>query len=173
MPALIAGLILMAGCGDGDASGATSGWPASAAGPACQLLEYEVVAAHLGIRFDTAGGGRKDKTITCALTQAGQEYPDLTLAVTTTGADEVIFKAVVAPSGSTAVKGLGRVAYRLEIAPKQKRGPGLELGWLSASGQLMVIRYTSAPAPAIEIDALAPKLLTLAKQVDQGPAAAA
>lgn len=168
----VALLAVVAGCGEED-SGDLAGyeWPAAAAGPACQLIEYDTVAAHLGTRFDTAGGGRKDKTVSCALTQAGRDYPDLVLALTETSADEIIFRALVVPSGATALKGLGKIAYRLKIAATGKRGPGVEIGWLSDSERIMVVRYTFAPAPPeADVDALPGKLLALAKQIEQGPA---
>lgn len=168
--ALAIGLALLsAGC-DEDASadpGHTSRWPAAAAGMACQLIEYDVVAAATGTRFDAAGGAKQEETLTCALTQSGNQYPYLTVAMTPTTADEVIFTATVTPSGATAVKGLGRIAYQLGIAPAGPAGPGVELGWLSDSGYLMIMRYTFAlTARPDEVAKLGPKLLVLAQQVE-------
>ena len=163
---------LTAGCG-GDATAdpgpeLTRNWPAAVAGGACQLLDYDTIKATLGTRFDTAGAGQRGETYTCAVTAAGVEYPDLTLAVTATKADPVIFTATVVPSGSVAVTGLGRAAYRTRLDPAGKSGPRLEVGWLSGNQRLIVLRYSfPAKAPAADADALAPKLVELAKQIDQ------
>jgi len=168
------------GCSEDATADPTQGsrWPAAAAGGACQLLDYETVAEQTGTRFDTAGAATKDETFTCALTQAGRDYPDLTLAVTATIADQVIFTATVTPSGATAVKGLGTIAYRVGIAASTKTpvksGPGVEIGWLSANGRLMIMRYTSATGTtAGQIDDLTPKLVALADLIDRaGPSPA-
>ncbi len=141
--------------------------PLAAAGRACELLDYDVVETQLGTRFDTVGGADKDGTYTCALTQAGSEYPDLTLAVTATAADEVIFTATVTPSSSTAVKGLGRIAYRVDIAPSGSSGPGVEVGWLSAHERLLIVRYTFPPGtPAQQVDDFPPRLIGLSQQIE-------
>jgi hypothetical protein len=171
LPGLFAGLILLlTGC-DREAAadpGRTSQWPAGAAGAVCQLVEYDQVEARTGVRFDTAGGGEKDGTATCALTRQGHDHPYLTLAVTPTTADEVIFVATVQPSGATRVKGLGLVAYRLDVAASGKAGPAVEFGWLSAKGRLMFLRYAFEPdAAKADVDALVPKLLELAKGTER------
>jgi hypothetical protein len=175
LPGLLAGLVLLlTGCDNEAAAdpGRTSQWPAGAAGAVCQLLEYDHVADRIGVRFDTAGGGEKDGTATCALTRQGQDYPYLTLALTPSAADEVIFVATVQPSGATKVKGLGLVAYRLDVAASGKAGPAVEFGWLSAKGRLMFLRYAFGPdAAKADVDALRPKLLELAKGTEK-PAAA-
>ena len=182
---LWAALVALTASGCGEEASAISGrgpqWPAAAAGGACQLLDYEAVAARIGTRFDTAGAASKDETFTCALTQAGRAYPDLTLAVTATSADEVIFTATVTPSGSTAVKGLGKIAYRVGLGEaalaaaaktmpdkgSRTPGPGVEIGWLSANGRLMIVRYIFAPgATAAQVAELTPKLVALAKLID-------
>jgi hypothetical protein len=167
------GLVLVAlsltGCDRGAAADpGLSQWPAGAAGQVCQLLEYDAVATKLGVRFDTAGGGEKDGTATCALTQAGHEYPYLTLAMTPTKADEVIFVATVEPSGSSRVKGLGLIAYRLNVAATGKAGPAIEIGWLSPRERLMILRYAFAPgADRDTLNLFYPKLLALAKQAEK------
>jgi hypothetical protein len=172
LPGLFASLVLfLAGC-DNEAAADPSQWPAGAAGAVCQLLEYDHVAERIGVRFDTAGGGEKDGTATCALTQQGHDYPYLTLALTPSAADEVIFVATVQPSGATRVKGLGLIAYRLDVNGGGKAGPAVEFGWLSAKGRLMILRYAFGPGAAeADVDALVPKLLALAKGTEQ-PAAA-
>src|SRR5262245_31343876 len=126
---------LLVGCAD-DEGGGGSQWPPGAAGRACQFLNYDVIAATVGVRFDTAGGASKDETYTCALTQAGKDFPDLTLAVTETEADEVIFTATLLPSGATRIADLGRIGYRIGVPAAGTGGPGIELGWLSTYGRL-------------------------------------
>jgi hypothetical protein len=161
--------LALTGCDRGAAADpGRSQWPAGAAGAVCQLLEYDTVAAELGVRFDTAGGGEKDGTATCALTQAGHDYPYLTLAMTPTKADEVIFVATVEPSGANRVKGLGLIAYRLNIAATGKSGPALEIGWLSKKERLMIVRYGFAPgADRDTLNLFYPKLLALAKRAEK------
>jgi hypothetical protein len=172
LPGLLASLaMILSGC-DREAAadpGRTSQWPAGAAGAVCQLLEYESVQARIGVRFDTAGGGEKDGTATCALTRQGHEYPYLTLAMTPSEADEVIFVATVQPSGATRQRGLGMIAYRLDSEGRD--GPAVEFGWLSTRKRLMIMRFAFGPdATKTDVDGLAPKLLDLAKQAEK-PAA--
>jgi hypothetical protein len=159
----LAGLsLLLAGC-DKEAAASPSDWPAGAAGAVCQLLEYDVVEAKIGVRFDTAGGGRKDTTATCALTRQGKPYPYLTLAMTPSDADEVIFVATVEPSGTTRLKGLGLIAYRLDVEAERGGGPTVEIGWLSARKRLMIMRYAfEAGTTPDDVDAMVAKLVKLA-----------
>ena len=174
LPGLLASVaLLLAGCDKEAAAdpGANDEWPAGAAGSVCQLLEYDAVAERIGVTFDTAGGGRKDGTTTCALTRQGHEYPYLTLAITPSEADEVIFIATMEPSHAKRLKGLGRIAYRLDVAASGDTGPVVEIGWLSARPRLMILRYAFEPDTAArDVAALFPKLMELARQVD-GPAA--
>lgn len=163
--------VLVAGCDRGAAADPgvdyKRQWPAAAAGGACQLVDYEMIAGELGTQFDTAAASQKDDTYTCALTRAGKDFPDLTLAVTATDADQVVFTATVTPSGSTPVKGLGKIAYQVTLAAKGKAGPTLEIGWLSGNQRLMVLDYTfPANTAAADVTAFAPKFLTLAKKID-------
>jgi len=156
-----------AGCDDDATADPDGGWPIGAAGRACQLLEYATVEAALGTAFDTAGGASSGSTFTCVLTQGGQEFPDLTLAVSPSSIDELVFTATVNPSNSVPVAELGRIAYSLQRPAAGAQGPGIEVGWLSASGKLMMVRYTFAPEPPAEaVAALGPKLIEFAKQID-------
>jgi hypothetical protein len=157
-----------AGCDeDASADPGAGGWPIGAAGRACQLLEYATVEAALGTTFDTAGGASVESTYTCVLTRDGAELPDLTLAVSPSSIDELIFTTTVNPSGSAPVVGLGRIAYSLPRPAAGAQGPGVEIGWLSASGRLMMLRYTFAPdAQAEVVTAMGPRLVEFAKQID-------
>lgn len=143
-------------------------WPAAAAGGACQLLDYSVIEEILGTAFDVAAGGQQDATYTCVLQRTGTTVPDLSLAVTPTTATPTVFKNMLTPKGAAAVTGLGKVGYRMSVVGKAPRGPGIEIGWLSGNNRIIVLRYTLPPdAAAGAADAFAPKLIELAKKVDQ------
>jgi hypothetical protein len=162
---ILLGVSGVSGCSDGTA--AAPGWPAGAAGGACQLLDYAVVADATGTRFDTAGAAQADETYTCALTQQAGAFPDLILAVTASHADAVIFTATVTPSGSDPVEGLGQVAYKIKRPGADATGPQAEVGWLSDNARIMFLRYTFPAKTSDErVDAMLPKLVNLAKTVD-------
>jgi hypothetical protein len=165
--AMVGVLALAGGCGAKAAAQPGPQWPAAAAGRLCPLLDFDTVANDLGVRFDTAGGGRQDDTLTCAVTQAGHDFPYLTVAATGSDADELIFVATVIPSNGQTVPGLGRVAYQLALPAAAGGGPGLEVCWLSGSKRLVVLRYFF-PAGATDADvaALLPKLVALAHTAD-------
>jgi hypothetical protein len=98
--------------------------------------------------------------------------------VSATAADELIFRATLTPSNSTAVPELGRAAYQLVLAAATASdgtasGPGMEVGWLSASSRLLLLRFTH-PAGVADTDvaAFAPKLVALARQIEQALVAA-
>jgi hypothetical protein len=162
--------LVAAGCGrDARANPElTRNWPAAVAGGACQLLDYDTIAATVGTRFDTSGAAEKGETFTCALTTAGVDFPDLTLSVTALTVDPTIFTETVVPRGGTKVTGLGKAAYRVRLPAAGRSGFRLEVGWLSANQRLMVLRYSFPPrVAAAKVDALAPKLVELAKKVDR------
>ena len=145
-------------------------WPAEAAGLACGLLDFGTVAKELGTAFDTAGGAQVDNTVTCVVTRRGQDYPELSVSLSASSVDDLLYAYSIEPAGATPVQKLGRAAYLLEIAADSRHGPGLEYGWLSAKPRLGVVRYTFAPgAQQADVDAMAPKLLTLAQRVEKTP----
>jgi hypothetical protein len=170
-------VLLLGGCGRIEAANADSPpsppsyyWPAAAAGPACGLLDFGTVASELGTAFDTAGGAQVDNTVTCAVTQAGHDYPELSVSLSGSTVDDLLYAYSIEPAGATPVKKLGRAAYLLEIAADAHHGPGLEYGWLSAKPRLGVVRYTFATgAQQADVDAMAPKLLKLAQRVEKTP----
>jgi len=168
-------LVTFTACGTGDDAG---GPIAATEGRACQVIEFDMVESVLGVRFDTAGGAKIDETYTCVLGQSGHPFPDLTLAMSNTAADELIFRASLTPSSSTAVPELGRAAYQVGLAAVSANGgtasgPGIEVGWLSASSRLLLLRYTHTPGVGDpEVAAFAPKLIALAKQIEQALVAA-
>jgi hypothetical protein len=105
------------------------------------------------------------------LQRVGADLPDLSLAVSTTLADPGVFKASVAPKGAPVLTDLGKVGYSTGIPAADGAGPGSEVGWLSGNQRLMILRFRSPPGTAPdELTALTPKLIALAKKVDQASA---
>jgi hypothetical protein len=145
--------------------------PPAAAGGACQLLDFYAVEQLIGVRFEVAASAERDTTATCVLQKSGVGYPDLTLAVTPTALAAAAFKGTVAPAGATDLAGIGQAAYQLirpAPAPEPTApGPAVEIGWLTRTGQLMVIRYRlPADKQQTEATELAPRVADLAKFLD-------
>ncbi|MFK3980399.1 hypothetical protein ACI2K4_08465 [Micromonospora sp. NPDC050397] len=169
-----AGLLALSGCGEPTAETRSEPLPippvvklpAAAAGGVCRLLDYPAIEKAVGTTFDVSAATTQGKTNTCVLQSEQASLPDLALAVTPTTADASVF-GDEAPDGGQSVKGLGKAAYRVTLAPGKDHGAGVEVCWLSSDGQMISLRYT---LPAGEgkpaADALAGKLVTLAKQVD-------
>jgi hypothetical protein len=130
-------------------------WPASVAGGACQLLDYDGIEKALGVRFDVAAASRQGDTYTCVVQHSEASRPDLMLSVTRTTADPAIFRGTMVPKGAKSLTGLGKAAYGAKVA-----GPGVEVGWLSGDSRLITLRYTGKP---IAVEAL----VALAKKVDK------
>jgi hypothetical protein len=162
-------LLVLAGCGDGGERGPIE----LGEGRACQAVELGVVESVLGVHFDTSAAAHVEQTDTCVLTLADASLPDLTFSMSATAADEVIFTATVTPSLATPVTELGRIAYQVPVAPGTgadgaPTGPGFEIGWLSAAPRLMLLRYTGPAGTAdADVAALAPRLLDLARSIEQ------
>ena len=141
--------------------------PAALAGGACQLLDYDVVEAELGVRFALAAAATNTATFTCVLQTADAAEPDLSLAVTATMADESVFRSSVVPKGATTLSDLGKIGYQIGVPAAGGVGPGLEVGWLSANQRLMLLRLRTAGGTAVAaVNALLPKLVELAKKID-------
>jgi hypothetical protein len=171
---LLAVLAAAAGCGNERAearfaaSSSPSRAPAAAAGGACYMVEYDVVEQTVGTSFDLAASSAAGDTVTCALQTRGGSFPDVTLAVTSVKVDTAVFRSTVVPKGSTSVAGLGKAGYSVVRPAGEGAGPGVEVGWLTGDGRLLVLRYRCAPeAPAAEAAALVPKVTALAKKVDE------
>lgn len=171
---MAAGVLTLAGCaGQAVATppalppAPRTDWPASVAGGACQLLDYPMIEEATGTRFDVSAATAKQKTYTCVVQTETASRPDLALSVTATSADAAIFADEMVPRGAKTVKGLGKIAYRLTLAPGKGHGAGVEVGWLSGDGRLVCLRYTfSTGHDKAAADAFAPKLIRLAKKID-------
>jgi hypothetical protein len=142
-------------------------WPAATAGGACQLLDFDQIAATVGTTFEVAAASQTGATYTCVLEQTRANLPDLSLSVTSTQADVGIFKSTVMPSGAASVADLGKSGYSATVPAAAGAGPGVEVGWLSGNQRLITLRLRTTPGtPAADTTALLPKLVTLAKQID-------
>ena|SRR2546423_6201486 len=145
--------------------------PAEAAGGACQLLSFEQVAAALAVDFGVAGASSTGDTYTCVLRKVEAALPDLSLSVSPTLADAAVFSASVAPKGSASIGDLGKVGYSRTVPAAAGAGPGAQVGWLSGNQRLMMLHFRTPPGtPAGDATALIPKLVDLAKKVDQAGA---
>ncbi len=142
--------------------------PAEYSGGACQLMNYEQVSAALGVAFEVAAASSNGATYTCVLQRVDGGLPDLSLAVSPTLADPTVFKSTVVPKGAPTFNDLGKVGYSAAVPAADGAGPGVEVGWLSGNQRLMSLRYRcpagTDPAAA---EALTPKLVALAKKIDQ------
>jgi hypothetical protein len=139
--------------------------PASLAGGACRLIRFETLEQVLGQHYSIAASATKDTTNTCVVRTEAAPVPEVAVSVTPSKADAAVFTDVVKPKGSTAVAGVGRVAYEQIIAGKAPNGPLLEVGWLTGDSRLLFLRWTLAPGA--DAAAAAPKLVALAKELDK------
>jgi len=141
--------------------------PIEAAGGACQLLDYDTMKQILGLTFEIAAAAQSGDTFTCVTQVRRRSFPDLTLSVTASAADETVFNATVKPAGSSPLAGVGKVAYTLPFPALDHAGPGIEIGWLAGNARLIELRLRLDPKATPDQQAAAiPKLVALAKQVD-------
>jgi len=142
--------------------------PAEAAGGACLLLNFEQVATALGVRFEVSAASNMGETYTCVLRRVPVALPDLALSVSPTLADPKVFASTVLPKGATVVPDLGKTGYSRNVPATGGAGPVAEAGWLSGNQRLMILRYRSpVGTPDDQVAAVLPKLVALAKKVDQ------
>jgi hypothetical protein len=165
----LAVLVLLAGCDDAGAQppAQPSTAPAAAAGGACQLLDFPVVNAKLGLDLAVAAAATQENTFTCVLQPRAAGSPDLVLSVsaTTIGAD--IYTSAVQPKGAAPVEGLGAAAYQLPTPATDSTGPGAEVGWLAGNKRIIQLSVHLAPGTAADKSTeLLPKLVALAKLID-------
>lgn len=141
--------------------------PASLAGGACLLLDYDVIKSTIGTQFNVAASAVKSGTYTCVVQDSQASYPDLTLAITATDLATSDFKSTVVPHGSTPVTKLGKIGYEIVQPAGTGVGPTIEIGWLSGNDRLIVMRYTfDADASMADASALLDKMIELARKVD-------
>lgn len=141
--------------------------PAAAAGGACQLLDWDMIKASLGLTFAVAAAGQQGNTFTCVTQGPGTSLPDLMLAVTATTADASVYTSTIQPKGATAVPGVGKVAYSLLTPAAADAGPGIEVGWLAGNSRIIDLRLRLAKkATPPDVQAALPKMVDLAKKVD-------
>ncbi|MEU7874190.1 hypothetical protein [Dactylosporangium sp. NPDC049140] len=160
---------LVAGCDDAGASPAaqTSTAPAAAAGGACQLLDFRMVNAKLGLNLSVAAGASMDNSFSCVLQSAAGSYPDLVLSVSTTTIGADVFGSDVQPKDAQAVTGLGLVGYQMPTPAADKAGPGVEVGWLAGNKRIIKLSLRLAPgAGDDQAQAALPKMVELAKLID-------
>ncbi len=162
-------LVLLTGCDDAGAQppAPPPTVPAAAAGGACQLLEFPVVNAKLGLDFAVAAAATQDNTFTCALLPRTGTAPDLVLSVTTTTIGADIYTSAIQPKGAAPVEGLGAAAYQQPLPPAEKVGPGAEVGWLAGNKRIIQLSVHLPPGtPDEQAAQLQPKLVALAKLLD-------
>jgi hypothetical protein len=131
-------------------------------------MSFDTIAETLGVDFDVSAASTSDETYTCVLRRVEATLPDVSLAVTPTRAETDVYRMSVVPKGATVVTDLGKYGYSRQLPPGAGAGPGLEVGWLSGNQRLMLLRFhTPAGAPASDAAALTPKLVALARKIDQ------
>jgi len=142
--------------------------PAALAGGACLLLDFTTVAEQLGTAFAVSAAADTSGTFSCVLQESSGSYPRLTLSITATNLSPADFTADVKPKGSTSVAELGKTAYEAQVSATKSAGPVIEVGWLSGNDRLIIFRYAFPTGTSPDVSkALAPKMVTLAKIVDQ------
>jgi hypothetical protein len=142
--------------------------PAALAGGACLLLDFKTVAKQLGTAFTVSAAADTSGTFSCVLQESSASFPRLTLSITATNLSPADFTADVKPKGSTSVAELGKTAYGAQVSATKSAGPVIEVGWLSGNDRLITFRYAFPTGTSAAVSkALAPKMVNLAKIVDQ------
>jgi hypothetical protein len=161
--------VLLAGCDGAGASPSAKGStaPAAAAGGACQLLDFRMVNAKLGLDLSVAAGATQDNSFSCVLQTSAASYPDLVLSVSATTIDADVFGSMIQPKDAVAVPGLGVVGYQMPTPAADKAGPGVEVGWLAGNKRIIELSLRLAPGtPDSKAAEAMPKLVELAKLID-------
>ncbi|WBC14688.1 hypothetical protein O7600_26930 [Micromonospora sp. WMMA1998] len=140
---------------------------AASSGGACRLLDFAVIAEHIGATFDVAAATERGDTHTCVLRAQAAVLPELTLSVTETSIDTSTFTLDVQPRGAAKVTKLGKIAYRRTLPKSAKAGPVAEVGWLADEGRLASLRWATPKGTATaEVEKTTGKLVALAKVLD-------
>jgi hypothetical protein len=133
----------------------------------CRFLDYGVIKDAVGITFEVAASAQQGQTETCVVQPSGESYPDLLLTLTNTTIEPAVFTKAVTPKGAAPVPGLGKIAYSTPVPVAGDAGPGVEVAWLSAKfNSLMMLRLRVAPDAEATTDAA--KLVSLAKLLEAG-----
>jgi hypothetical protein len=141
--------------------------PASMAGGACLLMDFDTINSDLGTAFGVSAAADSDGTYTCVIQATAATNPNLTISITATTLTTVDFTATIQPAGATAVTKLGKIGYIQQIKAVAPAGPAVEVGWLSGNERLIIMRYTfAANGTAAQATALATGMAKLARTVD-------
>jgi hypothetical protein len=141
--------------------------PAALAGGACLLLDFDVINATLGVHFDVAAAADTSGSYSCVVRGTNTDRPDMVLSITATDLTAAEFKTDAQPDGAKAVANLGKIGYEIQKPPPADGGPVVEVGWLSGNDRLIVLDYAfEKGAPASEVAALTPKMISMARTVD-------
>lgn len=138
---------------------------ASAAGGACHLLDYATLYEHLGLAFDVAAARSHDDAHACVLRATTAPLPNVVLTVVPTSADLESFELDLTPEDAEEVERLGQIGYLAELVGGDDRGPGLEVGWLSADERLVTLALTLPDGE--DPTAYAEGLIEVARTVDR------
>ena len=144
--------------------------PLAKTGGVCGKLSYELIQSHTGLRFNVAAlhrtkseGGSGVNVESCTVRSAGDSIPDLTMTLAPGKLDNKAFEENFRPKEATKVDGLGKGAYRY---PHQSAGnAAVEIGWFTDSGSYTLVVNLKANTSTKNVDAMAEKLVSLAKAV--------
>lgn len=186
--ALLVALSAASACGGGgDKDPAASGSPSSSlmaesapepsgspseeedkAKGACEYFDVAAVGADLGVKFEVVQPAEGDNAQVCVLQTTKGSFPDLTLATAKTKADKASFQATMMPEEADGVDGLGKAGYQVLLKERDGSGPVAEIGWLSNSGRIFTLRFTSAKGTGTEeVEGHLDKLVEIAKAVEK------
>ena len=84
-----------------------------------------------------------------------------------TSADLESFELDLMPEDADEVERLGRMGYVVAVEPVDDRGPGLEVGWLSADGRLVTLALTMPKETDADPTDYADGLIEVARTVDR------
>lgn len=144
--------------------------PLAKTGGVCGKLSYELIQTHTGLRFNVAAlhrakSGAEDggNIESCTVRAAGDSLPDLTMTFAPGKLDSKAFEENFRPKEATKVDGVGKGAYKY---PHQSGGnAAIEIGWFTDSGSYTLVVNVKANTSTKNIDAMATKLVALAKAV--------
>jgi hypothetical protein len=139
--------------------------PVATAGPACQGMTYDAVAAATGVRYDVAASsGTAGRVLVCVLQRAAETASaDLTYVTNPVAADKESFQLDFQPNAAVAVPGLGKAAYSRIGAGVEGARSSVEVGWLGKSAVYTLTCTASSTLPPAEAQKVLAGLVALAK----------